>query len=190
MDRRTIVRIVALSIAVATLAVGLLFVVAPRFMEPIALDWRIVADLPLPMAAVGLLVALVWIHRITGLDGDPGPSIFRDRDERGPVLAELCDLTLGLSLPIPSRPVPSPIRRRLTVRWLVTRLEFAIASLGTAIVAAAWLVRPSTTVMSAGPDMPVAVAATAGCLVGLAWMIRIAREPAETGPSIWRSEHD
>jgi len=161
-------------------------------MEPMFLDPPLIMELLLAMAVVGFLVGLVWIHRISGLDEDPGPSIFRDRDERDRLLAELRDLTLGLSLPIPSGPVPSPIRRRLTVRWLVTRLELAIASLGTAIVVAAWLVRPSTTVMSSSPDWStaLAVAGTVGCLIGLAWMIRIAREPADTGRPIWCSLQD
>jgi len=46
--------------------------------------------------------------------------------------------------------------------------------------------------ISVDPDLStlLAMAGTAGCIVGLAWMTRISRRPAETGPAIWRSQHD
>lgn len=194
MDRRAIVRIVAVSIALATLAVSLLLVVAPRFMEPMALDWRIVADLPVAMAGVGLLVGLIWIRRITGLGEDPGPSIFRDRDEGDLLLAELRDLTLGLSVPIPGGPLPSPIRKRLTARWLVTRIELTVAMVSIVLAASSfWLPGPLVSrPMLNGSDLggPLALVGTAGCVVGLVWMIRIARRPGDAGPTIWRSQRD
>jgi hypothetical protein len=161
-------------------------------MGPVFLDWRAIIDLLLAMSVVGMLVGLIWLRRITGLDEVSGPSIFRDRDEGDPILADLREVALGLPPRISSRPLPSPIRRRLTARWFVTRFELATASLGTATVVLAWFVRPSTSLMSASPDWSTAsaLAGTLSCLVGLVCMIRIARRPAETGPTIWRSLQD
>ena len=137
-------------------------------------------------AALGMVVGLFWIHRIGGQGDDEGRPIFRYRAE-------------GRPRPRPperrrfARPsLPDAIRRRTTIRWLATRLELAIAVACAAIPVALWMVglpRTSAMFMGPGPDLgtPLAVAGTVGCLVGLAWMIRIARGPAGTGRTVWRS---
>ena len=157
------------------------------FMGPMFFEPPPVVYLVLGAAVLGVLVGLLWIHRIAGLGDDPGRPIFRYQDDREP-------------RPRPpqrrriARPrLPEAIRRRMTIRWLVTRFELGIAVVCAAIVVALWLVGPPT--MSGdrfGPDLttPLAAAGTVGCLVGLAWMIRIAREPADTGPPVWRSRDD
>lgn len=164
------------------------------FMEPMYIDQPPVVDLLLAIALVGFVVGLIWLRRITGLDEDPGRSIFRYRDQGAfRRLAELLDLAPNLRLP--SLTLPSPIRRRLTFRWLVTRLELVVGVLCVAIAAspiwlAGWLGRSG--VMLSGSDWAtlLVAAGTVGSMVGLAWMIRIAWRPADPGPSIWRSQHD
>jgi hypothetical protein len=157
------------------------------------IDQPPVVDLLLAIALVGLLVGLIWLHRITGLDADSGRSIFRYR-EPGAFrrLAELLDLVPSLALP--SVPVlPTPIRRRLTIRWLVTRVELAVGVVGVAVAASPfWLTAYRSSPMLLGPDWStiLAIAGTVGAIVGLAWLIRIARPPAEAGPTIWRSLQD
>jgi hypothetical protein len=194
-DRRAIVRILTAIAALAALAGPLLIAVAPRFMEPMFLGRPPIVDLLLAMSVIGMVVGLIWIHRITNLDEGSDRSIFRYRDQ-GALghLTELRDLVPSLWLPIPRLRVPMPIRRRLTARWLVTRLELALGVLSvTVAVALSLLLMPTQRFpMFGGPDWTslLAIAGTAGCVVGLVWMLRIAGRPAETGPSIWRAHRD
>jgi hypothetical protein len=164
-------------------------------MEPMFLGRPPIADLLLATSVVGLLVGLLWILRITNLDEGSDRSIFRYRDQGGlRRLTELLDLVPSLLTPIPSLRLPMPIRRRLTARWLVTRLELALGVLSViAAIALPLVVGPSQTpLMVDGPGWIslLTIVGTAGCVVGLVWMLRIARRPAETGPSIWRARRD
>jgi hypothetical protein len=167
------------------------------FMEPMYLDRPPVVDLLLVIAVVGFAVGLIWLHRIGGLGEDPGPSIFRYRDQ-GTFrrLAKSLDVAPSLPIPslrLPSLRLPSPIRRRQTIRWLVTRLELGVGVMGLAVAASPfWLPVQRSGYMFSDPDwgMLISIAGTVGCLIGLVWMTRIVRRPAEAGPSIWRSQHD
>ena len=154
------------------------------FMGPMYIQPPPIVYLVTAAAALGMVVGLFWIHRIGGQGDDEGRPIFRYRAE-------------GRPRPRPperrrfARPsLPDAIRRRTTIRWLATRLELAIAVACAAISVALWMVGPHTTsALFLGPDWgtPLAIVGIAGYLVGLAWMIRIAREPAETGHTVWRS---
>ena len=162
-------------------------------MEPMFVDGPPILGLLLALSAVGMVVGFIWLHRISGLDADPGRSIFRYR-EPGTFrrLAELFDLVP--SLPLPSVPVlPLAIRRRLTIRWLMTRVELAMGVVAVAVAASPlWLTAHRSSPMILGPDWStiLAIAGTVGTIVGLVWMIRIARRPAEAGQTIWRSLQD
>jgi hypothetical protein len=102
------------------------------FMGPMYIDQPPIVDLLLAIALVGFVVGLIWLRRITGLGEDPGPSIFRYRDHGA--FRRLVDLLdLAPSFPIPSLRLPMPVRRRLTVRWVVTRLELSVAIVCVAI---------------------------------------------------------
>jgi hypothetical protein len=162
------------------------------FMGPMSFDRPPIVDLLFAMSVVGMLVGLIWLHRITGLGADPGRSIFRYRDRDAFWrLTELLDLMASLRLP--SLRVPKPIRRRLTVRWLVTRLELALAVACLALAASPlWLSQAQMLPMAFGSDLALMLGAagTAGCTIGLVWMIRIARRPAESGRTIWRAIQD
>lgn len=156
------------------------------FMEPIPIE-----PPPAVLAAVvGLAVGLLWIHRITSPGEDPDRPVFRYRAGGAGPLRPPTRRRLA-------RPkLPDPVWRRLTVRWFVTRLEFAVAVVCAALAATPfWLpafVGYSPRPMFTGPDWGTLLAAAGivGCLVGLIWMIRIAREPAETSRPVWRSRDD
>jgi hypothetical protein len=165
--------------------------------EPMFLHEPSILGVPLPfvilaVGGVGALIGLLWIHRITGPDEDPGRSIFRDREPGvGWHLTELLDLVHGL-LAV-GIALPMPIRRRLTVRWLVTRLELGAAIAGVAVASLGLssmigLDRPTIP----GPDwvLVLAMAGTAGAIAGTIWMFRIAYSEPASNLSIWRTRDD
>ena len=122
MERPPIGRMVAIGVAIAVMVGFMASAVMPHFMEPMFIDQPPVVDLLHLISLIGFAVGLVWLRRISGLDEDPGPTIFRYRDEGAARRhrAAQRDLAGGLEL-------PSSIRRRMTLRWLITRFELGIA---------------------------------------------------------------
>jgi hypothetical protein len=127
--------------------------------------------LVLLVAAIGILVGLAWLHRISTMNDDPDRSSFR-MHRRGTGDSRFLE------------PVEIP-----TLNWLLTRGAILFGAGTVAITLFGPLVlRGWSPLWDAGPIAIVAwLAAIAAATVGTAWMIRIAARGPEDGAPPWRS---
>lgn len=148
-----------------------------------------VVHLLLGAAVLGVVVGLLWIHRIGGAGEDRGRPIFRYQGDREPRRRPPQRRRFA-------RPrLPDAIRRRTTRRWLVTRLELAVGVVSVVLAAAPTWLRafggyiPRPMLASPWFDL-LPILGLAGAVIGLVWMLRIAWHDPEARPSIWRSYRD
>ena len=123
------------------------------------------------VAAIGILVGLAWLHRISTLNDDPDRSSFR-MHRRGTGDSRFRE------------PVEIP-----TLNWLLTRggILFGAGTVALTLfgplVLRAWI-----PLWEIGPIAVFAwIVAIAAAAIGTAWMIRIAVRGPEDGAPPWRS---
>ena len=127
--------------------------------------------LVLLVAAIGILVGLAWLHRISTLNDDPDRSSFR-MHRRGTGDSQVRE------------PAEIP-----TVNWLLTRGAILFGAGTVAITLFGPLVlRGWIPLWEIGPIAVFAwIVAVAAAAIGTAWMIRIAVRGPEDGAPPWRS---
>ena len=124
------------------------------------------------LAAIGMLVGFVWVHRITSMGEDPDRSFSRLSGRvGGSRLADLPD--------IPTR------------GWLLTRgaILIGVGAVAFALVGPQVMGRWDPAFEAGGIAVVMWTFAVLAAAVGTAWMIRIAVRVPDDGAPAWRSRH-